>query len=233
MQGFVFGCCNSFNGIGGQYSGILGLSVNKLSFFSQLTLARRYRAMSYCFPHPRKEGFLQFGQYSEHHRLLKFTPLFIDGNHYYVQVSSIMVGTASLDVRSNGNKTTRCFFDTGTPYTMLPRHLFDSLIDAVGERILGYYRVGSSTGQTCFQREKFWNEEDMHIPSVRIMFQDGARITLLSGDLMFVEDSEVYCLAFKRNDGSDMVLGSRHLMSRHTVVDLEKMTMGLRDQGCI
>jgi hypothetical protein len=116
---------------------------------------------------------------------------------------------------------------------MLPRHLFDSLIDAVGERILGYYRVGSSTGQTCFQREKFWNEEDMHIPSVRIMFQDGARITLLSGDLMFVEDSEVYCLAFKRNDGSDMVLGSRHLMSRHTVVDLEKMTMGLRDQGCI
>ncbi|XP_047056999.1 aspartyl protease family protein At5g10770-like [Lolium rigidum] len=233
MQGFIFGCCNSFSGIGGQYSGILGLSVNKLSFFSQITLSRRYRAMSYCLPHPHKEGFLQFGQYSEHHGLLSFTPLFIDGNQYYVQVSNIMVGTASLDAQSNGNQTTRCFFDTGTPYTMLPGHLFDSLIDAVSKRMLGYYRVGASTGQTCFHRENFWDEEDMYIPTVRIMFRDGARITLVSEDLMFVEHQEVYCLAFKRNDGSDMVLGSRHLMAVHTVVDLEKMTMGLRDQGCI
>src|SRR4051812_27644824 len=107
--------------------------------------------MSYCFPHPRKQGFLQFGPY-EDHGMLSFTPLYIDGNNYFVQVDNITVETTSvLDVRSSENQRMRCFFDTGTPYTMFPRRLFAILSNAVGDMIQGFYRVGTSTGQTCFE----------------------------------------------------------------------------------
>jgi hypothetical protein len=41
----------------------------------------------------------------------------------------------------------------------------------------------------------------------------------------------MYLLSFERNDGSDMVLESSHLMNLHTVIDLEKMKTSLRDQG--
>ncbi|XP_044972211.1 aspartyl protease family protein At5g10770-like [Hordeum vulgare subsp. vulgare] len=231
-QKFIFGCCNLFRGVGGRYSGILGMSVNKFSLFSQMTVGHRYRAMSYCFPHPRNQGFLQFGRYDEHKSLLRFTPLYIDGNNYFVHVSNVMVETMSLDVQSSGNQTMRCFFDTGTPYTMLPQSLFVSLSDTVGNLVEGYYRVGASTGQTCFQADGNWIEGDLYMPTVKIEFQNGARITLNSEDLMFMEEPNVFCLAFKMNDGGDIVLGSRHLMGVHTVVDLEMMTMGLRGQGC-
>uniref|UniRef100_A0A0D9V3H5 Peptidase A1 domain-containing protein n=1 Tax=Leersia perrieri TaxID=77586 RepID=A0A0D9V3H5_9ORYZ len=58
VQELVFGCSNRFEGLGGHYSGIIGISANTLSFFTQLTVGRRYRATSYCFPHPSKKGFL-------------------------------------------------------------------------------------------------------------------------------------------------------------------------------
>ncbi|KAL6615682.1 hypothetical protein ACP70R_037952 [Stipagrostis hirtigluma subsp. patula] len=231
-EAFVFGCTNAFSGLGGRYSGIIGLSANSLSFFSQLSLGC-YKAMSYCLPHPRKAGFLQFGRYEQQDGL-RFTPLFVDGNHFYVHSTGISVGNVRLDVPpgTGENKTMRCFFDTGTPYTMLPGPLFESLSDAVEKRIQGFYRVGAWTGQTCFERDVSWNEEDVYVPAVRIAFQGSARITLVADDLWFLEGSGLVCLAFKRNAGDDVVLGSRHLMAVHTVVDLEKSMVGLWDRGC-
>lgn len=166
MQGFVFGCCNYLNGLVGKYSGIVGLSTNRLSFFSQLTIGRRYRAMSYCFPHPHNQGFLQFGQYNEQQSGLSFTSLFIDGDNYYVHIASITVGRASLDVRSAEpeDQTMRCFFDTGTSFTMMPTHLFSTLSNVVAHRIRGFFRVSASEGRTCFKRDDYWNQEDVYIP---------------------------------------------------------------------
>lgn len=232
VQVFVFGCSSYFSGLGGKYSGIIGLSANNLSFFSQLSLGR-YKALSYCFPHPRNTGFLQFGRY-EPQEGLRFTTLFIDQNNYYVHISGISVGDGPLDLPSGAgdDKALRCLFDTGTPFTMLPSQLFDSLLDALEKNIRGLYRVHAWGGRRCYEREIFWSEEDVYVPPVRIEFGGRAKITLMDEDLWFREGSGKVCLAFKRNAGTDVVIGSRHLMSVHTVIDLEKSTMGLLDRGC-
>ncbi|CAL4948477.1 unnamed protein product [Urochloa decumbens] len=232
MEAFLFGCTTSFSGIGGQYSGIIGLSANSLSFFSQVSIGR-YKAMSFCLPHPQKTGYLKFGLYEEMDGM-QFSPMFKDGNNYYTHITNIMVGNDTLyfPLGLGENNTMRCFIDTGTPYTMLPDQLFQNLSNAVENNIKGFYRLHAWAGQTCFQREILWNEEDTDIPAIMIMFEGNATIKLVAEDLWFREDSGLLCLAFKKGAGGDVVLGSRHMMTTHIVIDLEKSAMGLLDHGC-
>ncbi|KAF0920942.1 hypothetical protein E2562_037790 [Oryza meyeriana var. granulata] len=232
----VFGCSNRFEGLGGHYSGIIGVSANTLSFFTQLTVGHRYKAMAYCFPHPSKVGFLQFGQYDRQQDGMSFTPLSIDGNNYHVHLTDIIVVFSSVDIGlgMGGNQTMRCFFDTGTAYSVLPRHLFARLSDAVEERIEGFYRVGTSTGQTCFQPDLQFDEEDSYMPTMKFVLQGGATLILTEEDLYIEEvPGKLYCLAFKENNSGDVVVGSKFLMALQIVVDLENSTMGFRDRrGC-
>ncbi|CAO2165723.1 unnamed protein product [Urochloa humidicola] len=233
MEAFLFGCTTFFKGIGGQYSGIIGLSANSLSFFSQVSIGR-YKAMSFCLPHPQKTGYLKFGLYEEMDGM-HFSPLFKDGSNYYTHITNITVGNGILDLPPGlgDNNTMRCFLDTGTPFTMLPDQLFQNLSTAVENKIKGFFRVHTWTEQTCFQREFLWNEEDVDVPIIRIIFEGNAMITLVEEDLWFRDyDSGVVCLAFKKGAGGDVVIGSRHLMTIHTVIDLDKSTLGLLDHGC-
>ncbi|KAF8730465.1 hypothetical protein HU200_017043 [Digitaria exilis] len=143
--------------------------------------AHHYRAFSYYLPSPSSVGYIQVGSYDK--GSLIFTPMFTVDQLYYIELKGISVAGMPLNLTEEAQVRTvpiMCNVDLGSPVSVVPRHVFDKLSDAVAEEIEGYERVESMPW--CFDPLNWWTEKV--VPTVEMLFRDGVRLKLDESKLM-------------------------------------------------
>ncbi|CAO2177088.1 unnamed protein product [Urochloa humidicola] len=226
FPGFIFGCSQGHEGRFGKYAGIIGLGDHNLSFVSQVAKesAHHYRAFSYYLPSPSSVGYVQVGSYDE--GSLSFTPMFTVDQLYYIELSGITVDGMPLNLTEEAQVRSvpiMCNVDLGSPLSVVPRHVFDKLSDAVAEEIEGYERVESMPW--CFDPQH-WSTQRV-VPTVEMLFRDGVRLELDESKLMSEpQRGGRICIQIERGSDGFYMLGSQQLKMLYVVQDLEKSRMG-------
>ncbi|KAG0466401.1 hypothetical protein HPP92_017981 [Vanilla planifolia] len=227
---FVFGCGQDNEGLFGESAGLIGLAKNSLSLLSQLSAAGYGRSFSYCLPTKSGSGYLAFGHYNA--AGFTFTPMgksSLDETLYFLRLTGIAVAGRRLSVSTAILLKTPTMIDSGTVITRLPEEVYSALsravVAAVGRKTPR--AAAYSILDTCYKRRK----EDLRVPEVDLMFDEGAVVRLPAGNVMLEVEKGTTCLAFSAAS-KFAIIGNWQQQTFRVVYDVGKMKLGFAAGGC-
>jgi hypothetical protein len=238
VRGFLFGCGHSNAGTFGEVDGLLGLGRGKASLPSQV--AARYAAgFSYCLPSsPSAAGYLSFGGAAAVPANARFTEMVTgqDPSSYYLNLTGILVAGRAIKVPPSVFATAAgTIIDSGTAFSRLPPRAYAALRSAF-RSAMGRYRYKRAPSSTIFDTcYDFTDHETVQIPSVALVFADGATVHLHpSGVLYTWNDVSQTCLAFVPNhDEADLgILGNTQQRTLAVIYDVGNQKIGFGAKGC-
>ncbi|XP_066394531.1 aspartyl protease family protein At5g10770-like [Miscanthus floridulus] len=233
VLGFVFGCGHSNAGTFGEIDGLLGLGRGKASLPSQV--AARYGAgFSYCLPSSSSAaGYLSFGGAAAPANA-QFTEMVTgqDPTSYYLNLTGIMVAGRAIKVPPSVFATAAgTIIDSGTAFSRLPPRAYAALRSSF-RSAMGRYRYKRAPSSTIFDTcYDFTGHETVQIPSVALVFADGATVHLHpSGVLYTWNDVSQTCLAFVPNQ--EGILGNTQQRTLAVIYDVGNQKIGFGAKGC-
>lgn len=234
VPGFVYGCGQANGGLFGQTAGLIGLSRNKLSLLSQLSLKYGY-VFSYCLPTPTATGILSIGRMEyDDPSTYTFTGMYSDPRDpslYFVRLISITVDGVALSASVWSYVRSPTIIDSGTLITRLPPAVYTALREAFERAMARYERAPRfSLLDTCYKG----SGGVMSVPEVRLVFEGGSDLKLEPRNVMYDVGNGVSCLAFAPNGGSDglSIIGNLQQQTFRVVYDVTNSIIGFAAGGC-
>ncbi|TVU09987.1 hypothetical protein EJB05_43488, partial [Eragrostis curvula] len=233
LTGFVFGCGDDDSGLFGKADGLVGLGRAKVSLASQA--AAKYGAgFSYCLPSSSSAtGYLSLGAAAPANA--QFTSLLArrdTPSFYYVNLVGIKVAGRAIKIPSTVFNTAGTVIDSGTVITRLPDRAYAALRSAFAG-YMGKYKKAPALSilDTCYD---FTGYKTVQIPSVALVFQGGATVSLDFGGVLYLSRVSQACLAFASNgdDTSIGILGNTQQKTFAVVYDVGNQKVGFGAKGC-
>jgi hypothetical protein len=235
LPGFVFGCGDDDNGTFGQTDGLFGLGRGEVSLASQAA-ARYGPGFSYCLPSsPTATGYLSLGVASAPGNA-RFTAMVTRGDHpsfYYVDLIGIKVAGRTLEIPPAAFEPKGTIIDSGTVISRLPPRAYVALRSAFTRAMAKYNYTRApppSFLDTCYD---FTDRKRVRVPSVELVFADGATLSLGDRGVLYVSSVAQTCLAFGPI-GDDFVgiLGNTKQKTLAVVYDVANERIGFGANGC-
>ncbi|KAL6841984.1 hypothetical protein ACP4OV_028184 [Aristida adscensionis] len=232
----TFGCGAQLGGDLGNSNqaldGILGFGQSNTSVLSQLAAAGKVRKIfAHCLDTVNGGGIFAIGNVVR--PKVKTTPMVPGMPHYNVNLKSITVGGATLQLPTNTFNTGESkgtIIDSGTTLTYLPEAVYKTMMSAVFEKHQDM-PLRNYQDFLCFQ---FSGSVDDGFPIITFNFEDDLTLNVYPHDYLF-ENGNLYCVGFlngglQTKDGKDMVLlGDLVLSNKFVVYDLENQVIGWTD----
>ena len=236
----MFGCDHRDAGVFGEVDGLVGLGRGKASLASQA--AARYGAgFSYCLPSsPSTVGYLTFGGAAASASAnAQFTALVAgqhdDASFYYLNLTGVKVAGRAVRVPPAAFATAAgTIIDSGTAFSRLPPRAYAALRSSFRRAMGRRYRRAPAPApfDTCYDLA---GHEAVRVPSVALLFGDGATVDLDPSGVLYAWDSvSQACLAFAPNpDAASLgVLGNVQQRTLAVVYDVGNQKIGFGAKGC-
>lgn len=234
FPGFLYGCGIDQRGPLGRSAGLIGLSRNKLSLFSQLAPALG-SSLSFCLPTSTSPsgGYLSIGRGPSKPGQYSYTPMVsgssaYDPNVYFIAFTGMSVGGKPLAVPFSAYISLPTIIDSGSFYTYLPPAVYAALSKAMiaAFAMVGVPRVGPPP-DTCFTGQA----SKLRMPAVTMEFAGGVTLKLAPRNVLLDVDGYTTCLAFQPAD-STTIIGSTQLQTFSVVFDVGRSRIGFAPGGC-
>ncbi|KAJ1290146.1 hypothetical protein BS78_02G220800 [Paspalum vaginatum] len=233
LKGFVFGCGDDDAGLFGRADGLFGLGRDKVSLASQA--AARYGAgFSYCLPSSsHASGYLSLGAAAPPNA--RFTEMVTrrdTPSFYYLNLAGIKVAGRTIRAPAAVFRAPGTVIDSGTVITRLPARAYSALRSAFASSMRRYKRAPAlSILDTCYD---FTGHATVQIPSVSLLFDGGATVSLDFSGVLYVSKVSQACLAFASNgdDTSIGILGNTQQKTLAVVYDVANQKIGFGAKGC-
>ncbi|KAG8385933.1 hypothetical protein BUALT_Bualt03G0096700 [Buddleja alternifolia] len=234
IPGFVFGW------LFGKSAGLVGLARNQLSMLSQLSV-KYGKAFSYCLPTAMplgkigSGGYLSFGITGSNPGY-KFTPMLSDSRDpslYFIKISAISVSGKALSLPpSDYNVPT--IIDSGTVISRLAGPVYSSLREEVVKIVSAKYQMAEAFAifDACFKGS--YDEISAVLPSVKLLLQGGAELSLAPHNVIMEVEKGTTCLAFAGNSNlrDIAIIGNQQHQGFDVVYDIAGSRIGFASGGC-
>ncbi|KAG8385934.1 hypothetical protein BUALT_Bualt03G0096800 [Buddleja alternifolia] len=240
LPSFVFGCGQDNDGLFGKSAGLVGLAKNELSMLSQLSV-KYGKAFSYCLPTATplgkigSGGFVSFGTTSSNPGY-KFTPMLSDSRDpslYFLKISAISVSGKALSLPpSDYNVPT--IIDSGTVISRLAGPVYSSLREELVKIVSSKYQMAETFSilDACFNGSS--DEISAVLPSVKLLFQGGAELSLAPKNVIIEVEKGTTCLAFAGNSNlrDIAIIGNQQQQGFDVVYDIAGSRIGFASGSC-
>ncbi|KAK8919342.1 Protein ASPARTIC PROTEASE IN GUARD CELL 2 [Platanthera zijinensis] len=200
IDGFVFGCGLSNQGLFGGASGLMGLGRTYLSLISQ-TMLQFGGIFSYCLPPTEYDssGSLVLGgdpSIFKNTTPVSYTRMIMDSPEspfYFLNLTGISIGSVALDASEFYNG--KVIIDSGTVITRLAPSMYKALRAEFLRQFSEYPAAPRfSILDTCFNLTGF---REVSIPIMKFVFEGGVEVDVdVNGVFYYVkEDASQVCLA--------------------------------------
>uniref|UniRef100_A0A6V7QWV2 Peptidase A1 domain-containing protein n=1 Tax=Ananas comosus var. bracteatus TaxID=296719 RepID=A0A6V7QWV2_ANACO len=230
LPNFVFGC--SDGDIGGDLTtGLIGLGRGKASLFSQAS-EKFGKIFSYCLPSsPNSMGYLAIGRTGLPPHVM-YTPMLTTPTWpslYFVGLAAIKVADKTLPLPPT--VYSRTVIDSGTVITRLPPMAYSTLRSEFRKYMTDYTPVPPMFDlDAC---DDVSRHENLKVPTVELLFDDGASLTLDFDGTMIMKDDYKACLAFAVNNDTGINIIGNNQQKKYTVVyDVANAKIGFGAGGC-
>ncbi|XP_026419217.1 aspartic proteinase-like protein 2 isoform X1 [Papaver somniferum] len=224
----------------GALDGLLGFGQANTSMISQLAAAGKVKKMfAHCLDGIKGGGIFAIGQVVQ--PKVKTTPLVPNQPHYNVNLKSIEVGKATLqlptDVFETGDRR-GTIIDSGTTLSYLPEVVYEPLILAILSHQSDLKLQTIENQFTCFD---YIGSVDDGFPLIKFHFEDSLTLTVYPHDYLFsyhVSNEDMWCIGWQNSgmqskDGKDTILlGDLALSDKLVVYDLENQSIGWIEYNC-
>ncbi|XP_061951180.1 aspartyl protease family protein At5g10770-like [Populus nigra] len=230
FKNILIGCSDQVSGESHGQSGIMGLNRERISFASQ-TANIYNKLFSYCIPStPGSTGHLTFGGKVPND--VRFSPVSKTAppSDYDIKMTGISVGGRKLLIDASAFKIASTI-DSGAVLTRLPPKAYSALRSVFREMMKGYPLLDQDDFlDTCYD---FSNYSTVAIPSISVFFEGGVEMDIdVSGIMLQVPGSKVYCLAFAELDEEVSIFGNFQQKTYTVVFDGAKERIGFAPGGC-
>ncbi|KAL6654246.1 hypothetical protein ACP70R_007711 [Stipagrostis hirtigluma subsp. patula] len=233
LPGFLFGCGYVNMDQVGQVDGLIGLGRRNVSMSSQAA-ATYGAAFSYCLPSSSSAmGYLSLGGAAPSNA--RFTEMVTHDDapsSYYLNLVGINVAGEDTRIPRDVFLTAGTIIDSGTVITRLPWRAYETLRWSFNRSMGSYKRAPAlSILDTCYD---LTGHKTVRIPSVTLVFSDGAEVNLDISGVLYVSKVSQACLAFASNgdDDSVSILGNTQQRTFAVVYDVANQKIGFGAQGC-
>ncbi|KAL6658235.1 hypothetical protein ACP70R_003821 [Stipagrostis hirtigluma subsp. patula] len=236
LPGFVFGCGLADNGTFGRTDGLFGLGRDKVSLASQAS-PRYGTGFSYCLPSSSSAtGYLSLGATVPPN--MRFTAMVSRSGTgffpslYYVNLVGIEVAGRAIKVSPAVFMRTGTIIDSGTVLAYVPSPAYAALRSAFRRSMRRYERAPAlDSMDTCYN---FTGVTRVKIPSVALVFADGATVSLSARGVLYVSTVSQTCLAFAPTADETQVgvLGNTQQRTFTVVYDVANQKIGFAANGC-
>lgn len=243
----VFGCGfnqtgQSLTSSGNAVDGIMGFGQASLSVVSQLA-GGGYTAneFAHCLQGDTGEGGLfVIGDVQEPN--IVYTPLVTKQAHYNVNLQSISMNGANLNIppsafgTSNNNPNTGTIFDSGTTLAYIVDEAYDAFLSQLQN--VAPVSVFYTQGVPCFQLSRSVSVSDF--PNVTLTFEgtgsNTVNMNLGPTNYLLQQSNTQWCLAWGKASDSGLnglsILGDIVLKNKLVVYDLANTRIGWVDYDC-
>ncbi|KAI3873230.1 hypothetical protein MKX03_031700 [Papaver bracteatum] len=223
--------------------GLLGFGQANTSMISQLAAAGKVKKMfAHCLD--GGGGIFAIGQVVQ--PKVKTTPLVPNQPHYTVNLKSIEVGKATLqlpkDVFRTGDRR-GTIIDSGTTLSYLPDVVYEPMVSAIIShqsdlKLQTKLQIKLQTKFTCFD---YIGSVDEGFPLVKFHFEDSLTLKVYPHDYLIlyrVNNEDMWCIGWQNSgmvskDLKDtFLLGDLALSDKLVVYDLENQVIGWTEYNC-
>ncbi|OAY75053.1 Protein ASPARTIC PROTEASE IN GUARD CELL 2 [Ananas comosus] len=235
LPNFVFGCSDYYS-MKHRAVGLIGLSREKVSLFSQVS--QKYgEVFSYCIPSSLSStGYLAFGRLALPPHI-KYTPMLtmppVVGLLYFVRLAGIKVAGKTLPLPPTVFSRTATAIDSGGVITRLPPLAYNALRSEFQKHMTEYTLMPHKfVVDTCYDMS---GHKNLNVPTVELLFDGGASLSLDFDGTMIMADDQMGCLAFTATDdmhGGVSIIGNTQQKKYTVVYDVTNGKVGFGSGGC-
>ncbi|XP_027362558.1 aspartic proteinase CDR1-like [Abrus precatorius] len=238
LRGIIFGCGHNDTGTFNDHEmGIIGLGGGPMSLISQIGSLVGGKRFSQCLlpfkSDTKVSSKMSFGVGSEVlGQGVVSTPLVAkqDKTPYFVTLLGISVGNTYLHFNSSAGSVAKgnMFIDSGTPPTIIPQQLYDSLVALVKSQVALKPIVDDPQlgNQLCYRTTK-----NLGGPIIKAHFEN-ADLELTPIQTFIPPKDGVFCLAFT-NTSSDVGVYGNFAQSNYLIgFDLDRQVVSFKPMDC-
>ncbi|KAI3861140.1 hypothetical protein MKW92_014231 [Papaver armeniacum] len=178
--------------------GLLGFGQDNMSMISQLAAAGKAKKMfAHCLDGIKGGGIFAIGQVVQ--PKVKTTPLVPNQPHYNVNLKSIEVGKATLQLpkdvfRTGDRKGT--IIDSGTSLSYLPNVVYEPMVSAILSHQSDLKLQTIDNQFSCFD---YNGSVDDGFPLVKFHFEDSLTLKVYPHDYLFLYNEVMWCIGWQNS----------------------------------